>query len=78
MMKAQGGSVQLEQRQPNAIFALRWRSAIPVRAGKGKQDPAPAVDKQEGVESDGQVDEGAGLQSEAGQHPAIAETASRA
>jgi hypothetical protein len=24
MMEAQGGSVQLEQRQPAAVFALRW------------------------------------------------------
>jgi len=27
VMQAQGGSVQLEQRRPGAIFALRWRRA---------------------------------------------------
>ena len=49
MMTAQGGSVQLAQRRPQAIFVLRWMLA-PARAGKrpqptaGPEPGAPAVD----------------------------------
>ena len=37
MMAAQGGSVQLEQRRPRAIFVLRWSSAGSHRSIKGRQ-----------------------------------------
>jgi signal transduction histidine kinase len=37
MMAAQGGSVQLEQRRPRAIFVLRWSSAASHRSIKGRQ-----------------------------------------
>ncbi len=48
MMSAQGGSVQLEQLQPAAIFALRWRLAPPDRtrtedtSDDAAKDPADA------------------------------------
>jgi signal transduction histidine kinase len=36
-MDAQGGSVELERRRPEAIFALRWPAAAP-------DDGSPAAD----------------------------------
>jgi len=77
MMEAQGGSVQLEQRRPNAIFALRWRSAAERRVGMD-QAPEPAAGEQDrAVESHGDADESAGLQREGTQQAASAETAGR-
>jgi signal transduction histidine kinase len=37
MMEAQGGSVLLEQRQPNAVFALRWQPAPAERTRKNTE-----------------------------------------
>jgi len=76
MMEAQGGSVQLEQRRPEAIFALRWRSAPVGPSGKG-QAAAPSAEEQDGVESDGQAEEGAGDQLEGAEQSTSTEAASR-
>jgi signal transduction histidine kinase len=60
MMEAQGGSVQLEQRQPTAIFALRWQ---PAPAGRARKD-GPSTDvAADGADAD---DGGARASSEAG------------
>jgi signal transduction histidine kinase len=77
MMEAQGGSVQLEQRRPEAIFTLRWRSAPTGPAGK-EQSAAPGVKELDGADSDGQADETAGDQSEGAEPTASSEAASRA
>lgn len=51
MMDAQGGSVVLEQRQPNAIFALRWQPSPAERARKDAQ--SSGVDRTDGVAAEG-------------------------
>lgn len=44
MMAAQGGSVQLEQRRPAAVFALRWPRAVePTRRRSSGAPAEPAV-----------------------------------
>src|SRR5205823_2070113 len=76
MMEAQGGSVQLEQRRPEAIFTLRWKSAPTGPAGKG-QAAAPGVEEQDEAESDGKADETAGDQTQDAENTARSEAASR-
>jgi len=51
MMEAQGGSVLLEQRQPTAVFALRWQPAPAERARK--PTPSSNVDQTDGIAAGG-------------------------
>jgi signal transduction histidine kinase len=50
MMEAQGGSVLLEQRQPTAVFALRWQPAPAERARRDVQ--SKDVDQTDGADAD--------------------------
>ncbi len=43
LMQAQGGSVELEQRRPKAIFTLRWQRAPRSRAGRAGDGDAEAT-----------------------------------
>ena len=51
-MNAQGGSVQLEERRPRAVFALRW-PAVPARGSARKT--APEVTDGQEVEADARL-----------------------
>jgi len=56
MMVAQGGSVQLEQRRPGAVFALRWPHAARVAASA----PSPDEDGAQSTDTLGSEEAGMG------------------